>query len=233
MRRPSAEESITGCGTTSEVAGKSAGMEIGARSRTWEPSILMAARAGFLASECSMATALPSLVSTGDHSMASPWVTGRRDLHRRPRRARDGGGRYRPGWRRTGRCGGRRRAKRLRSRIHRRRSAAWVCRRATRWSRGASSRCLPKGRRCDRRRPRATGCRRPWREMRCLVRLRRARTHGRCRMPRRRCEWTRAGQRADGTEGECASGAAMRRKAICLASGDQTGSESRSTLGSR
>ena len=77
MRRPSAAEKITGCGVDQRAAGKSAGMESGARSRS-SPC----RRSGWrrardaCASERSMAIAAPSPVSTGDHSIPVAWRHG-------------------------------------------------------------------------------------------------------------------------------------------------------------
>ena len=69
-------------GTTSEEAGKSAGMESGARSRTVPRADLDGGAGGISGSERSMAIAAPSPVATGDHSMPSPGVSSRQASHR-------------------------------------------------------------------------------------------------------------------------------------------------------
>ena len=66
---------MTGCGSTSAEAGKSEGTELGARSRMSPLPILMEARAGLRVPDRSMATAEPSLISTGDHSMPASVVS--------------------------------------------------------------------------------------------------------------------------------------------------------------
>ena len=71
---PSPDGKITCCGVTSALDGKLAGIASGARSRGAADPTTIAGRAGIFASERRIATALPSLVGTGAHSMPVPLV---------------------------------------------------------------------------------------------------------------------------------------------------------------
>src|SRR5438034_322921 len=72
---PSAAENTTCCGSTRAASGKSAATACGARSRADPPPISTAGRGGLRASLRRNATALPSAVGTGVHSIPAPLVT--------------------------------------------------------------------------------------------------------------------------------------------------------------
>ena len=235
MCMPSAAERMTCCGTTREAAGKFGGDGIRSEVANIAVADLGWRRGpGFRASEWSMTTALPSLGFEGRPLEAVAWREACQIL------AENGdapemttidivlvGGEQdglAVGWR----------ARRVRSRIRRWCLTAQARRRGWRWNRGASSRCVPREKQCDRPRPRTTDCRRPWRGRRCRGLRRRAKARGHFRNRRRRDEWTRVARRCAGVRRKCGVVvAAMRIKAICFPSGDQTGLESWSTLGSR
>src|SRR5262249_62153376 len=76
MASPSDAEKTTASGTTSLPSGKSDGTQADASSRAGPRPAWIAGCAGRRGSDARKATALPSLVGTGDHSRPVPDVSG-------------------------------------------------------------------------------------------------------------------------------------------------------------